>query len=392
MALLCACSIDVAERRLALTGTATVTASYGLRLRSGPSTSYAVIAVMPKDTVVEVLGGPDNGFYNVRYDSGTSVLEGFAHGSLLAVVQTPDAGTQPIADGGTALPYQGIVVGANAINLRSGPSTSYAVVDILYKGTVVDLLGGYQNGYYRVRHNSNNGPVEGWAYETFLDISAVVIAPPDPDSGVDAAPSADEFSYPVGDRSTYPAGGFSVWQVLGHYHTTYGGRHLAQDLASAQGGYATINAPVYSVADGLVRYAGYNGSTYRNVVLIEHPLSDGTSICSFYGHINPPSVHTGDTVSRGDQIATVMDWNIATGKSSSNTHLHYVFLSKGLCDASAAAAGNLVCGYDKGGNTGVYTISQEPASLTSINDVCNDYLYPNAFISPTKFIEAHKAP
>jgi hypothetical protein len=39
------------------------------------------------------------------------------------------------------------------------------------------------------------------------------------------------FGYPVGDKSTSPAGGWVVWQVLSHYWDAYGGRHLAQDIS-----------------------------------------------------------------------------------------------------------------------------------------------------------------
>ncbi len=198
------------------------------------------------------------------------------------------------------------------------------------------------------------------------------------------------FGYPVGDTSSYPAGGWQVWQVLGHYWDAYGGRHMAQDIAAPGGGAATANAPVYSVADGLVRYAGSNSSSYRNVVLIEHDDGQGGSICSFYGHTNPPMVSAGQQVTRGQQITTVRDWAACIdGGSTSNTHLHYVLLSKALCDASAAASGSLVCGYDDGGPNDIDTLAEEPYYYTAINDVCGDSQYADSFVSPTKFIEDH---
>ena len=144
-----------------------------------------------------------------------------------------------------------------------------------------------------------------------------------------------------------------VEQVLGHYFAAWGGRHLAEDVTDPAGGAAAVNAPVYAVADGVVRYAGPNSSTYLHVVLIEHDLADGSAVCSFYGHINAPLVAAGDVVTRGQPIASVADWAVAGGGPTSNTHLHYVLLSKQLCDASAAAGGGLVCGYDSGGESGV---------------------------------------
>ena len=198
------------------------------------------------------------------------------------------------------------------------------------------------------------------------------------------------FSYPVGDKENYPAGGWNVMQVLGHYNPYWGGRHMAQDLVAPGGGVATIDQPVYSIGDGIVRYAGTNGSTYRHVVLIEHELEDGSSVCSFYGHLNAPVVETGDYVERGQEVASVMDWaEAASGGSSSNTHLHYVVLSKELCDASANAGGALVCGYDNGLDNDIETIEDEPYTYTSVGDPCYDHLYESSFISPTQFVEEH---
>lgn len=193
-------------------------------------------------------------------------------------------------------------------------------------------------------------------------------------------PGVGGFGYPVGDKSTSPAGGWTVTQVLAHYYDAYGGGHLAHDIAVGEA--QTANAPVYSVADGVVRYAGPNASSYVHVVLIEHTY-DGGTICSFYGHLNAPNVGTGQMVARGDQVATILD-------QSGNSHLHYVLLSKQLCDASAAAGGALVCGYDgTQGFNGVTDLSNEPAVYTALPNVCGNQNYPDAFLSPTKFIDAH---
>jgi murein DD-endopeptidase MepM/ murein hydrolase activator NlpD len=196
------------------------------------------------------------------------------------------------------------------------------------------------------------------------------------------------FGYPVGDASTSPAGGWTVTQVVGHYLNTgtFVGGHLAQDIANGEA--ATAGAPVYSVADGTVLYSGANASTYVNVVLIQHDVGDGTTICSFYGHLGTVIVSAGDPVARGEQIATVLDWQAQFGEA--NSHLHYVLLSQALCDASDAANGALVCGYDDTpGPNGIVDLDSEPAVYTSVGDVCGDQNYPDAFYSPSKFIDAH---
>lgn len=197
------------------------------------------------------------------------------------------------------------------------------------------------------------------------------------------------FGYPVGDKTTSPAGGWAVTQVLGHYLNfgNFVGGHLAHDIASNDGEAATANAPVYAVADGMVLYAGSNTSSYVNVVLIQHELANET-ICSFYGHLGTLTVTEGQPVARGDQIATVLDWYAQFG--AANSHLHYVLLSADLCAASDAANGALVCGYDNtAGPNGITDLSNEPAVYTSVGDVCGDQNYPEAFHSPTKYIDAH---
>lgn len=194
----------------------------------------------------------------------------------------------------------------------------------------------------------------------------------------------DGFGYPVGDLTTYPAGGWSLWQPIGNYWSAYGGRHLAHDISN--GGAPSIDAPVYSVADGVVRYAGPNTSQYRNVVLIEHDDGQGGTICSFYGHIHDLTVSTGQPVGRGDQIAQVLDWAVcAPGGSSTNTHLHYVLLNEGLCDASANAGGTLVCAYDGA----VTDLTPEPFSYQPVNDSCGAWQHGQAYISPSQFIDAN---
>lgn len=60
--------------------TATVIAS-GLNLRNGPSTAYAILLTMPQGATVDIIAGPSNGWYQVRYQ-GT---EGWASGAYLAL-------------------------------------------------------------------------------------------------------------------------------------------------------------------------------------------------------------------------------------------------------------------------------------------------------------------
>jgi murein DD-endopeptidase MepM/ murein hydrolase activator NlpD len=87
---LCACTVDLAGVDDSTTPTsshavvgqaATVvnTGGAGLRLRSGPGATYAVLLVMPEGASVEVIAGPNAGWFEVTYAGST----GWAHGDYL---------------------------------------------------------------------------------------------------------------------------------------------------------------------------------------------------------------------------------------------------------------------------------------------------------------------
>ncbi|MBE7484108.1 MAG: M23 family metallopeptidase [Polyangiaceae bacterium] len=200
-------------------------------------------------------------------------------------------------------------------------------------------------------------------------------------------PGSLGFGYPVGDKTTYPAGGWMVSQVLGNYlySPPFVGGHLAEDVFNPNG--PSANQPVYSVADGTVAFAGTNSSSYKNVVMIKHDLGNGTKICSFYGHLWPPVVSTGQSVKRGQKIAEVMDWAYFYGNE--NSHLHYALVTEAVCNQALGGSGAL-CGYDQtSGPNGISDLTNEPATYTSAGDACGSHKHANGYIAPSKFIKAN---
>ncbi|MBK9263185.1 MAG: M23 family metallopeptidase [Polyangiaceae bacterium] len=196
-------------------------------------------------------------------------------------------------------------------------------------------------------------------------------------------PTGGKFGYPVGDKSTSPAGGagWSVWQVLGHYWSVYGGAHLAEDIGKA----GAANAPVYSVADGVVLVSAPNSSSYVNVILVQHTMPDGSNVCSFYGHLAMRTVTAGQTVTRGQQIGTVLD-------QGSNSHLHYFIAPKNVCDKIAGLNGGGACGYDGSGGVpglGHADLANAPASYMAkgTNNGCS--LNGYTIMAPHSFIDAN---
>lgn len=85
---------------------------------------------------------------------------------------------------------------------------------------------------------------------------------------------------------------------------------------------ANIGTPIYAPADGVVKFAGINGS-YGKFIVIDHLKGFVTR----YGHLNKINVRIGQKVRRGDKIGEVGNTGLSTGP-----HLHYevVYKSKHL--------------------------------------------------------------
>jgi len=93
--------------------------------------------------------------------------------------------------------------------------------------------------------------------------------------------------------------------------------HNGDDWVLARG--SSFGAPVHSVGHGQVTYAEPHGwGTDKGVVIVRHIFSDGSTILSFYGHLDPASVtlKVGDCVARGDRVGTI-------GRPRSPPHLHF---------------------------------------------------------------------
>lgn len=102
--------------------------------------------------------------------------------------------------------------------------------------------------------------------------------------------------------------------------------HTGEDWYRLDGA-LTAGAPVYAVANGVVVKHNPGISYPGNVVMIRHRLPDGRDIYSMYGHVNNVRVVEGQTVTIGQQIATVIFQNY-TGRTPSehpshDAHMHF---------------------------------------------------------------------
>jgi murein DD-endopeptidase MepM/ murein hydrolase activator NlpD len=110
---------------------------------------------------------------------------------------------------------------------------------------------------------------------------------------------ADGFDYPVGKpdaKGYYKARGFRS------------NGHLGEDWDGVGGGDTDLGDPIYCIGDGVVVFARDCHQGWGNVIIVRHAYRDGgvtRNIDSLYGHLLAIMVHRGQTVRRGQQIATL---------------------------------------------------------------------------------------
>lgn len=125
----------------------------------------------------------------------------------------------------------------------------------------------------------------------------------------------DLLDFPVGPPD---GAGFSGGGDFGVFRSRYDKFHAGEDWWSGNRG-SSFGKPVYSIGHGVVTYAQPEGwGRDQGVIIIRHTFADGSSILSFYGHLDPPSflVTAGECVERGQQIAQI-------GRPRTSPHLHF---------------------------------------------------------------------
>ena len=112
-----------------------VTATSGLRLRSGPSTSHSAISLIPHGTMIQVTEYNPEGFSVVTF----GYLEGYVSSEWI----------QRAAQIATTA----------GLHFRSGPSTSHTSMGVLPNGTVLSVIEYNPDGFSLVVHNNQTGYV-----------------------------------------------------------------------------------------------------------------------------------------------------------------------------------------------------------------------------------------
>jgi murein DD-endopeptidase MepM/ murein hydrolase activator NlpD len=110
---------------------------------------------------------------------------------------------------------------------------------------------------------------------------------------------ADGFDFPVGKpdaQGYYKARGFR----------SHG--HMGEDWDGIRGGDTDLGDPIYSIGDGIVVFARDCHMGWGNVMIVRHTYREGgliKTVDAFYGHLNSMAARRGQSVSRGQKIATM---------------------------------------------------------------------------------------
>lgn len=129
---------------------------------------------------------------------------------------------------------------------------------------------------------------------------------------LESIPTASHFDFPLGNKN-----GAMAYNAQ---HFTEN-RHLGDDLNGIGGENSDLGDPIYAIADGRVLLARDGGPGWGNIVILLHAyLENGERkyVQSYYGHVLDMLVRPGETVKRGQQIATV-----GTANGRYFAHLHF---------------------------------------------------------------------
>lgn len=127
-----------------------------VNMRSGASTSTAVITTLAKGTKLTAMG-KNGGFYLVQTSGGTQGYVSSSYISKNKVSGGSSSSTSSSSSSGTK------TVTASYVNMREGGGLSYPVVRVLPKGTKVTVL---KKGNYWTRVSYNG--TTGWIKNTYL--------------------------------------------------------------------------------------------------------------------------------------------------------------------------------------------------------------------------------
>lgn len=131
--------------------TGTVNVSSSLNVRSGPGTSYSVVASLSNNAKVTVLKKESNGWYYIRTASGKT---GYVSGEYIKL----DGSQSSQAPSESRQGKVKLSSSSSRLNVRSNASMSAGIIGKLSDGAAVSILG-ESGDWYKIKYNQTTGYV-----------------------------------------------------------------------------------------------------------------------------------------------------------------------------------------------------------------------------------------
>ncbi len=117
---------------------ATGTATSNLNVRKGPNTTYNKIGYLEKNSKVTIVAKTSNNWYKIKFNSGYA----YVSSQYINISNNIDEESETI--------YYATGVTTDSLNVRKGPSTTYAKVGSLKKDSEVVIVSKTSNNWYKI--------------------------------------------------------------------------------------------------------------------------------------------------------------------------------------------------------------------------------------------------
>lgn len=138
-----------------------------LNIRKSATTNSKVVGKIPPKSSVTILSTSTNGWYKVSYNG----IEGYSSSKYITLTNTSSTTSSSTSSSNSTSSTVNNNIGkiatvkTSALNVRSGAGTSYSVINKVYSGNKVKIVGYNSNGWYNIELSSG---AKGWCSAKYL--------------------------------------------------------------------------------------------------------------------------------------------------------------------------------------------------------------------------------
>ena len=118
-----------------------------LNVRKGPSTTYAKVGSLKKNSEVVIVSKTSNNWYKILFDYGFA----YVSGQYINITEVGDLEFE----------YDSHAYVTSNLNVRKGPDTEYEKIGSLKKNDKVEIVAMTANGWRKIKYNNSYGYVYG---------------------------------------------------------------------------------------------------------------------------------------------------------------------------------------------------------------------------------------